>query len=928
MRRLFCFASARSTLVLGNNSGSSNSGGSSSVVAMRFETQKLARVLSMEINKMKSQYRMNPTQENREKAVDALSTTPFASVQGLDGKVISQMLQALAEMEVPGTHPFVERCVSWTVENIATIGPHSIAHLCTAMEQLQYPRRFDILDSIAGQVMNMIGDMHVGGVAVILSTFAPFYSSSKLVAKAVQRCRDTLADGGTEEMVQIAVGALYAAPSPDRTVLLEETMARIVDAVESLTVTQAVDAIAPALATDHALECIPPLFSVVERNSAKLDVSHISKLVRCLEKLSTKKMSPYADKIVLLLDQKAMLQGISPQDVVQLLAPFRTMNVATAVPPVVVSTVANALENGEAVWTPQSVRLLLSSSGSVPSLKEKIDEFILKKVEALTSSDGLMAAALLTQQLFELHTKKHTEIVKLGIDTWSQVDVAVWLRAASFVQTPEMRELMRQIAPKLVEKVATLQPAVLASFAAAYGKAKVRHDNLCNAIADRAMGLAHSLSLFEIATILGALAAVDYRQTRPFLDLAPRICMLMPSGSPLQVTNLIVSFAKLSVWNYRLFARAAERAWQLRDKLTISQIVVIVTALNRMELRFDKVLHGFLEQVRSAAQTCSLHEAIQILSAFSRTRCWDLKLFDILGSRLAEAQNSLDANAIGEILQSFSRVGLKHHAIFQDITLRALAVAPTCPPLAMANIISAYAGASCRHDELFTVLGDRVLSLKDECPAVTIAAVLVSFATAGIKNDKLFIEMIPRVRHVTQYGGPQDVANVLTAYTTVGIWHYKLFVRLAERAIQVRGDCQPAHIAQILNAYAKVEMKYEKIFVELSSRIQTLAQEMGPTEVVTILNAYATIRVFDSAVFAALGDTAAKHVEQYEEEEGKKLVAAFRIANLPHKAVASAFAKYYPTTTTNTSSSAATTTSNGASNGEQQQQHDDDDEDD
>lgn len=555
--------------------------------------------------------------------------------------------------------------------------------------------------------------------------------------------------------------------------------------------------------------------------------------------------------------------------------------------------------------TPDLQRKLLVSMEVVGSISAERNKFVNRIIDKLESKrkvnaavEGKEIASVLTATSIDDYFHELHQIVLANAAGWKAHDVITFLEVVSCIPTKNARKLLRDAAPFFVSVVNVSNSTQLSTIAACCGRARVRNDVLCEAISNRAILVANELSVQTLSVVLASLAIVDYRVNKAFLELAPLVRYLIPKANATQIANLIGSFSKLMIWNYKLFSGLTQRAFELHQDFTFPQMVTVLSGLNRVNIRHEEMFSEFIAKVKGRSKDLTVVECVHLLSAFSNSGSWDEGVFNELGKLLVEHQQKLDAQLLGEALMAFARVGLRSHTIFQDMSLRALAIAPSCPPISIANIATAYSTVGCRHEELFSVLAERVQSIKDDCPAVTIGAILAAFANIDIKNDRLFIEMIPRVRHVAQYGSPKDVANVVIAYTSVGLWHYKLFVKLADRAVQLRGECRGLHIAQILHAYAKVEMRYERLFTEFAVRIQTIAHLLSVSEIVSILKSYSIIGIFESAVFSSLGDRLIDIIAAgalvIETSEAEQILEAYVRANAPHSRLVSAVQNKFP----------------------------------
>ena len=865
---------------------------------------KMARIVGIDLNRIKSEYARTTTPSQQKLALAEIGKTPLSKIQGLDVKLVAQLLSTLVSLDAPPGLDITEQCASWLCANAesATLTGNALAQSLHALKMLQFSGLSMVVDVVSGRIPASLEVMSPTSVVMILDALCETRSVESHGNQILAKVQEIVTDGADTDAVMLA-GALARLPESEDSIFLvrlavSKILAKTTEAHSPIKTMGDIAALIPVLSKIEAQQA-SVLQSAILATFKQLDnaipLRDVVSLLRSAASVGGENpIRMQIVKCVSSLDLKAL-----PDDkAVQII--FAFSRVAPLSPSFSSAAAAIALRDQAKLTHHLHQQLLLAMEGigSVEPERNRLVslliEKLLKRAASSTTVEGQEIAAVLSPFTVEKHFQEIHALVMNNASSWKTHDVIIFLESASPIPTKFARKLMRDCGPLLSGVVGTSNSTQLSTIAACYGRARVRNDNLCEAISNRAVALASELSIQSLSVILTSLAVVDYRVNKAFLELASTVRTLLPRASATQVANLIGSFSKLMVWNYRLFASLSQRAFELCQDFTFPQIVTVVSGLNRMSLRHDEMFQELIGRVRGKSKQLTTVECVHLLSAFSNAGVWDVVVFDELASKLIEDQQSLDAKLIGESLMAFARVGLRSHRIFQDLSLRALAIGPSCPPISLANIATAYSLAGCRHEELFSVLAERVLQAKDDCPAVTIGAILAAFANVGLKNDRLFIEMIPRVRHVAQYGTPKDVASVVTAYATVGLWHYKLFVKLAERAVHLRGECRGVHIAQILAAYAKVEMKYEKLFAEFALRVQTIAHVLSVSEIISITQSYCAVGMCDNAVFFALGDRLTTLAGSLEEQEAQIALTIFTKANTPHTQLFQAIATKYP----------------------------------
>ncbi|KAG8348363.1 hypothetical protein ERJ75_000035000 [Trypanosoma vivax] len=940
---------------------STASGASPVLTGMRFYAEKPARVLAAELTRARGNYLRSPTKAQQEDCLRIITGTPLHRVHGLDGKVVSQCLSTFVVLNAPSDLPMLHDCAVWLSVHPDAFPPHSLAQSLYALVCLEYNDISSVVSATQQQLQKTVGEMATSSLCMLLATVltsfvplatgqaAPSTLASTDTGEGVSVSRGPVdltqhlservlraieeGVGLTEKtMIAIALGKILGQPAGLVAVegvisdhVIQQLSASVWAAVPAgeMSVVSLTDLVGLLSVVHTSPESIRDAATSVllEELNTRVEAEPITsprgavQLARVLRPLSNDGInsatsSSETRKALLEKVMKTLTTYIDKGNVnlttsTRLLAEFAAVGDGVAkLPPSLVRRIVRAINEGREKWDTESVRVVLRVFSKDSALRADAVALAALRVEFIKNKDasGIMVdagdvAALLVEGIIDPHADVLASVTTNNIARWSVSQVLTFLRAAAEVNGKPTRAIMRDVASKLVSCMEKATAGQVSAVMSCYGRARVRNDVFCAAVTSRAALLASDLTLQQISVILGGLAAVEYRDTKLFIDLAPVVISQASIADPAQTASLLASFAKMLVWNFKVFWSLAERALAIHERLTLPQIFAVLMSLTRMDLRHDNLVQALLKKVMhhfSENPNLPLIDIVLILGAFSRAGVRDPVFFQQLGKRVVQLQHEVTPEQLAETLMAFARAGLAQLNIFEELTLRTLAIVPTCPLMALASITVAYANVGYKHEELFSIVADRFISQKLDVPAVTIASVLSAFATIGIRHDRLFIESIPRVRHVGQYGTPKDIVNVVYAYAHVGLWHYKLFVRLAERAVLLRGEFRCDHLTQLLDSYARVDMRYEKLFVEFSPRVQTVAHLLTAGEMAKIVSAYVKVRVMDDAVFKACMDRSMTILDSFERDEAVSLLNALRKTKVDHNSLETAFTKRFP----------------------------------
>jgi hypothetical protein len=829
-------------------------------------------------------------------AAERFAAVDMATLPNLDAKIVASLLSFLtATFPTPAAiagHPLnatLDAAVAWVVTHAATLPGAASAAAAHAVLHFGHPQCAALTEQIAPRLILSMVELPSAELAKVAFAYAHSASPQavRVLGLVFTRLAASVSLATTVPAADLALIAAAVSLSDLGISLVAPTLQHAAACVDTASPSELL-AIATALTSPRFASAITEGMSAqLRKQLCALPPQYAVQVVllgasRASLHSVVAATLPSVDEAVVAADDVTTVMGLVNAGVV--------CNVE--VPAALLRRALATLDDAAVTWTAAGAAAAVIAFSGAAAHEDKFFAFVERLLQQRHKGPAVVNA-LLSAATFEKFEADFATFASSNVDSWTPDECGAFLAAASQVSTAGMRKLVRGHMTVFTARVETAPAPLLDSMAVSVcERLHIRHDAFCAAVATRSAAIKAELSASALANILGALASVDVRQSSVFLDVQDRVAFVTSMASARDVATLTAAYAGATVWNYKLYARLAERMIAVGMHCANGDMLKMMTALHRVDVVNTRLTQNFVATVatRTAGGELTTAEMMQFLSAFSKLGAWDLPMFNGMAARFVEEQQQLNAVQLGEVLLSFSRVGLEMRGAFDALSLRAIALAPTAPPLAVASFTTAFAAMRIRNVELFTILGERALQLREDCPSLTVSAVLIAFATVGIRNDKLFIEMIPRVRHVAHHGSPQDVANVLSAYTAVSLWHYKLFVRLAERAVAVRADCKVKQVAQILAAFAKVDMKQEKLFTEMSPRLQTLIPTAQPGELASLAHSYAALRVNDGTVFNMIAERSLVAAAQFEPQEARDVLAAFKRMDIRQEALTAGLA--------------------------------------
>lgn len=453
------------------------------------------------------------------------------------------------------------------------------------------------------------------------------------------------------------------------------------------------------------------------------------------------------------------------------------------------------------------------------------------------------------------------------MSNWSVNQVLHWLRISAAVPcSASIRSMMREGCKSLIPYMDRASSEQLVALMYYYGRAGVRQDDFCDAVAKRLgklceeiTGRSHEevnsslLSVVGLSIILSSFAAIEYRSTKPFLDsssvitqalghynnngardhvetegpapfplsslLAPQssIFALSPTSMSETGTILLAAYSKMLVWHFKVIWNLADFLSALSAAMTLRQLVVAQLALQRMDVQHASLTAAFISRLHEWAsqtskndkQLCSNSDIVILLSVWSRvTSNTAVPIVAVTADRKTSPQES--------------------HAVIKDV--------------------------------FETIIRERLISFTP----IEHAEILLSLARAGMflsvsdngKQSSVFDQITSQLINTLPTATPQALCHMVNAYSIAGRSHPELFSLVAQRVIKAKNDIPAVMIASILSAFSSTGNDDAVLFMEMIPRVRFVAQFGTPRDVTNVVCAYAKVKVWHYKLFSRLADRA------------------------------------------------------------------------
>lgn len=166
--------------------------------------------------------------------------------------------------------------------------------------------------------------------------------------------------------------------------------------------------------------------------------------------------------------------------------------------------------------------------------------------------------------------------------------------------------------------VPTAPPRCMAYVAEAYALAGRGDDvELFTLMADRTIAMRHDIAAVTIGSILASFAAAGVRNDRLYIEVIPQVRHVATYGSPRDVVNVVYAYATVNLWHYKLFARLADRAIQLRADFHTPQLVRLLAAYAMVQMRYDRLFTELAPRLQTVSHLLTAAEVASVVNSYN-----------------------------------------------------------------------------------------------------------------------------------------------------------------------------------------------------------------------------------------------------------------------------------------------------------------------
>lgn len=194
---------------------------------------KLARIVGMELNRIKSEYRRNPTPQFQKHAISEVTRTPLQRIQGLDAKVVSHILATLVALDAPPGLNMTKECASWLCSNVDFLGGNSLAQSLHALKLLNYNNIAVVVDTLSVRIPPTLDDMSSTSIVMLLDSLCETRNIDTHGAQILSKVQEIVSNGAFSDAIMLAGALSRLPPNEDAVFLIQMAVTKIVNQTEA-----------------------------------------------------------------------------------------------------------------------------------------------------------------------------------------------------------------------------------------------------------------------------------------------------------------------------------------------------------------------------------------------------------------------------------------------------------------------------------------------------------------------------------------------------------------------------------------------------------------------------------------------------------------------------------------------------------------------
>lgn len=354
------------------------------------------------------------------------------------------------------------------------------------------------------------------------------------------------------------------------------------------------------------------------------------------------------------------------------------------------------------------------------------------------------------------------------------------------------------------------------------------------------------ITLDVLPIVVTACATLKSRDSREVIELqaikATRNAKYLDAKG---VTNVVSAFSKTAIKHEKLFTLLSKRVQTLArvGEFEAAHLVILATGFSRLRFRDKNAYAAIARRAFSLRERVSVHELVPLVLAFSRAGLKDPKLSKRLASKVMEYVDQMNAEQVSMMFQAFGTFGIRYDQLFGVLTNRAVELIDEFNAQYISTTLAAFQRIGINNPELFDNLAERALAVVQDHDTRDIAKTVTALAHFGLKDEELFKRLASHAATIADQFEPVDLVNTAHAFARTNFLQEDMVVALSERSVYICRHLDAGEARRLLWALAKFQVRDPRLLTPVFNRCLTLHQDFftdptGSEEIEEIFDVY------------------------------------------------------------------------------------------
>ncbi|KEG14216.1 hypothetical protein DQ04_00571110 [Trypanosoma grayi] len=314
------------------------------------------------------------------------------------------------------------------------------------------------------------------------------------------------------------------------------------------------------------------------------------------------------------------------------------------------------------------------------------------------------------------------------------------VHACLVLRSPQLYEVLFTYIRRLIKLAPTIDTVSCAVLLNAYGRAQVQHEELYQALCDRAAVVMKDPRTFvaHTANVAHALARVHFFHRDLFLVLRDQAVRQVSQGPPLVPVTILDAFAEVDFVDDTLFNVLEQRLMKELGELPAPLMASLVACLVKAGKASSPLFTTCGDRIVAIGNTFDSTSIAKTCDAFYRANVLAEEVFGALAERACKVAADFRADEIHLTLNALGSFDLFDGELFPLLASRFVSIVKQggyVSPTDAAGVLTSFAAVQEKSDELIHVCTQLLATHCDALDGVTLVQALWACAILNVRNE-------------------------------------------------------------------------------------------------------------------------------------------------------------------------------------------------